>query len=127
MTPGSEGPALVARVLPNVTGIDKQFDYLVPDTLRGQVRVGTMVRVPLANRRIGGWVVALAASDDTAAAIALDRLKPIAKVTGEGPAPEVVALARWAAHRWAGRVRPILASASPASCRPIRPAGRISA
>ena len=47
------------------------------------------------------------------AAIALDRMKPIAKVTGEGPAPEVVALARWAAHRWAGRVRPILASASP--------------
>ena len=64
MTPGSGAPPLVARVLPNVTGIDKEFDYLVPDALRGQVRVGTMVRVPLAGRRIGGWVVALGDGDD---------------------------------------------------------------
>ncbi|MGD9702166.1 MAG: hypothetical protein AB7Q42_06320 [Acidimicrobiia bacterium] len=112
MNPGSEVPPLLARVLPNVTGIDKEFDYLVPDALRDQVRVGAMVRVPLAGRRIGGWVIALGPAD-VAAAVAPDRLKPIAKVSGNGPAPDVLELARWAAHRWAGRVRPILASASP--------------
>ena len=110
MTPAAGAPPLVARVVPNVTGIDKAFDYLVPDGLRDQVRVGTVVRVPLAGRRVGGWVAALGEPDGTVAA---DRMKPIAKVTGAGPAPDVVDLARWAAHRWAGRLRAVLSSASP--------------
>jgi hypothetical protein len=29
----------VARVVPDVTGVDKTFDYLVPDALHDQVRV----------------------------------------------------------------------------------------
>ena len=43
---GDDSPVLVARVVPDVTGLDKQFDYLVPDTLRERVRVGSLVRVP---------------------------------------------------------------------------------
>ena len=35
---------LVVRVLPDVPAIDKTFDYLVPDALRDQVRVGDVVR-----------------------------------------------------------------------------------
>ena len=50
---------VVARVLPDVRGLAKTFDYLVPDRLRDQVRVGALVRVPLGGRRVGGWVVAL--------------------------------------------------------------------
>ena len=48
----------VVRVLPDVPAIDKTFDYLVPDALGDQVRVGTVVRVELHGRRVGGWVVA---------------------------------------------------------------------
>jgi primosomal protein N' (replication factor Y) len=40
-------------------------------------------------------------------------LKPIAKVTGWGPPPELVDLARWAAWRWAGRTTALLGTASP--------------
>jgi primosomal protein N' (replication factor Y) len=40
-------------------------------------------------------------------------LKPIAKVTGWGPAPELFELAEWAAWRWAGRVPHFLRTASP--------------
>lgn len=40
-------------------------------------------------------------------------LKPLAKVTGHGPSPEVIDLARWAAWRWAGRPAQLLATASP--------------
>ena len=47
----------VVRVLPDVPAIDRAFDYLVPDALGDQVRVGTMVRVPLHGRRVAGWVV----------------------------------------------------------------------
>ena len=48
----------VVRVLPDVPAIDKAFDYLVPEHLGDQVRVGTVVRVELHGRRVGGWVVA---------------------------------------------------------------------
>ncbi len=101
----------MARVVPDVTGLDKEFDYLVPDAVREVVRVGTMVRVPLAGRRVGGWVVGLGPPTES---LPLERLRPLAKVTGHGPSADVIELARWASWRWAaGRLRPLLRSASP--------------
>ena len=99
----------VARILPNVTGLDKQFDYLVPDLLRDSVQLGTIVRVDLHGRRIGGWIVAF----DPADALDDEQLKPIAKVTGRGPASGLLDLADWAAVRWAARRRHFLVAASP--------------
>ena len=81
---------LVARVVPDVTGLDKQFDYLVPEPMRAHVAVGSMVRVPLHGRRVGGWVVSLGPPDGS---IALDRLVPLAKWSGIGPSAEVIELA----------------------------------
>jgi primosomal protein N' (replication factor Y) len=106
---GDATPALVARVVPDVTGLDKVFDYLVPDALAHRVTVGSMVRVPLHGRRVGGWVVALGEPDPQ-----VGRLVPIAKFSSVGPPAEVVELAQWAAPRWgAPRVRPFLVAASP--------------
>ncbi|MGZ4762308.1 MAG: primosomal protein N' family DNA-binding protein, partial [Ilumatobacteraceae bacterium] len=102
---------LVARVVPDVTGLDKQFDYVVPDALRDRVSIGSMVRVPLHGRRIGGWVVALGPPDGS---VSLARLVPLAKWSGAGPSAPMIDLGRWAAHRWAaGRLRPLLVAASP--------------
>ncbi|HVL05414.1 MAG TPA: hypothetical protein VM388_05470 [Acidimicrobiales bacterium] len=99
--------ARIARVLPDLP-LDKVFDYLIPDHLAAAVRVGTMVRVPLHGRRVGGWVVGLAGQAST------DRpLQPLAKVTGWGPPADLIALARWAAWRWAGRPAQLLGTASP--------------
>ncbi|HEY8092931.1 MAG TPA: hypothetical protein VID93_04090 [Acidimicrobiales bacterium] len=110
----------VARVVPDVTGLDKQFDYLIPDHLRDEVDVGTMVRVALAGRRVGGWVVGVGSPDD---AVPVAKLRPLAKVTGHGPPAELVALAAWAARRWAaGRLRPFLVAASPVRAVPVVPA-----
>lgn len=101
----------IARVLPNVTGLDRHFDYLVPDHLVGQVTVGSVVRVPLHGRRIGGWVIGLDPPEDPGgSALAL---KEISKVTGHGPSPEIIELAEWAAARWVGKRRSFLVAASP--------------
>jgi primosomal protein N' (replication factor Y) len=99
----------VARVLPNVTGLDKQFDYLVPQSLFASAQVGSIVRVDLHGRRIGGWIVSIDPSD----ALNTAELKPIAKVTGHGPSPNLIDLADWAAVRWAARRRHFLVAASP--------------
>ncbi len=106
------GTTRVARVLPDVTGLDKRFDYLVPDDLLDDVAVGTIVRVELHGRRVGGWVVGLSA--EPSAGLDVAALKPIAKVTGHGPSAELIELAEWASVRWAARrLRPFLVAASP--------------
>jgi primosomal protein N' (replication factor Y) (superfamily II helicase) len=102
---------LVARVVPDVSGLDKQFDYLVPEPMRARVAVGSMVRVLLHGRRVGGWVVSLGPPDGS---VALDRLMPLTKWSGIGPSEEIIEMARWASVRWgAGRLRPFMVAASP--------------
>ena len=88
--------------------LGRHFDYLVADGMEGRVGVGTLVRIELQGRRVGGWVVQLDSQPPEGTA-----LRPLAKVTGWGPPPEVVDLARWAAHRWAGREVSLFRTASP--------------
>ena len=51
-----------ARVVIDEPAVEKPFDYLVPENLGDQVRVGALVRVPLHGRRVGGWVRSLGVS-----------------------------------------------------------------
>ena len=88
-----------------MAGIDKEFDYLVPDGAR--VDVGTQVRVDLHGRRVGGWLTAVGVEPEPERS-----LRPIAKVRGAGPEPVLVDLAGWAAWRWAARRRSFLVTAS---------------
>jgi primosomal protein N' (replication factor Y) len=99
---------VTARVVPDVRTLSKSFDYLVPEPLRDQVRVGTLVRIPLQGRRVGGWVVEVGSMPPDGVA-----LKPLGKVTGWGPPAELVDVAQWAAWRWAGPVTAFLGTASP--------------
>lgn len=101
----------VARVVVDVTGVDKTFDYLVPDDIADQVSVGTRVRVPLHRREVSGWVLAVMSA--THSEVDVQRLLPIARVTSLGPSAEIVALIEWAAHRYVSRLRPFFVSASP--------------
>jgi primosomal protein N' (replication factor Y) len=93
-------------VLPDVPAIDKEFDYLVPEGM--QVHLGDVVRIDLHGRRVGGWVVALDPRPEPGVV-----LKPLAKVSGRGPAPELIELADWASLRWVGRRASFLRTASP--------------
>jgi primosomal protein N' (replication factor Y) len=94
-------------VVPAVAGIDRVFDYVVPDELAPAVRTGSVVRIDLAGRRVGGWVVADGVVPPGGLA-----LRPLARVSGWGPEPEVVDLSAWVAWRWAGRRRSVLSTAS---------------
>src|SRR5688572_11634020 len=85
-------PGRVVRVVPDVAGIAKRFDYVVPARLDDAVAVGTLVRIDLHGRRVPGWVVDVDVSppDDVS-------LREIARVTGIGPSRDLVELADWAA------------------------------
>ena len=93
-------------MLPDVVGIDKEFDYLVPDDV--DVHVGDVVRIRLAGRPIGGWVTALDVEPAEGVTLA-----SVTRVSGRGPAPELLELSAWAAWRWAGRRPHLLRTASP--------------
>ena len=101
--------SLVVRVVPDISGIDKTFDYLVPERF-GNVEVGTIVRVPLNGRRVDAWVVDLIGSrtDDQSY-----ELKEILDVASIGPSIDVVALASWCSRRFVGPLRAVLSIASP--------------
>ena len=100
--------ALIVEVVPDVSGIDRVFAYEVPASLIGRVRVGSIVRVGLHARRVRGWVVAEATRLPPEV-----ELRPVEDVASHGPSPAVVELIFWAAWRYAGRLRPLLVSASP--------------
>ena len=100
----------VVRVRPDEPAIDRTFDYLVPSSMSEQIRVGTMVRIPLHGRRVGGWVV-----EDRVVPPSGVTLQSISKVSGWGPPPELFDLADWASWRWAGRPAALLRTASPPS------------
>jgi primosomal protein N' (replication factor Y) len=113
------------RVLPDVAGIDKTFDYAVPEAWAADGRdvlvvPGALVRIDLHGRRVGGWIVDVDVEPPAGVA-----LRPLAKVTGLGPPPDVIELARWVAWRWAGRLSAVLTSASPPGAVKGLPSSRV--
>jgi primosomal protein N' len=86
---------MIARVSLEIA-LRKEFDYLIPPGLAGQVEVGSRVQVPFGPRKIFGYVTALAEES------AVANLKPILRVAGASRGaglvtPKVLKLARWIA------------------------------
>jgi primosomal protein N' (replication factor Y) (superfamily II helicase) len=106
----------VARVLPDVAGFERELDYEVPPKFAADLRPGSVVRVPLQGRAVRGWVVAYPVQPPEGLA-----LRPIAKISGWGPEPELFELAGWAAWRWASRRRSLLFTASPQAAVRVLP------
>ncbi|MDA8302866.1 MAG: hypothetical protein M0005_15310 [Actinomycetota bacterium] len=93
--------------MPDVAGFDKELDYSVPAQMAGELRPGSVVRVPLRGRKVRGWVLAFPVEAPPGLG-----LRPLAKVSGWGPEPALIDLASWAAWWWAGRRRSLLVTAS---------------
>ena len=86
---------MIARVSLEIA-LRREFDYLIPPGLAGQIEVGSRVQVPFGSRKIFGYVTALAEES------AIANLKPILKVAGASRGaglvtPKVLKLARWIA------------------------------
>ncbi len=109
---------------PDITGIDRCFDYAVPHSWRRDKRaasleVGSRVRVDLHGRRVAAWVVDI----DPAPATDLSLLD-LQRWSGLGPSADVVELADWASMRWLGSPVHFLRTASPPRVVPsLRPGG----
>ncbi len=78
------------------------FDYRLPEELRGEVAVGSMLVVPFGRREILGVVTALRERSDVEES---RLLAPLRALDGDPPArptlpPDLVALARWLADEY---------------------------
>ncbi|WP_369133453.1 primosomal protein N' [Modestobacter sp. I12A-02662] len=102
----------MARVVVDVplAHLDRPFDYAVPDELAEQVVAGCRVRVRFAGKLLDGVVLELGDSTDHTG-----KLAPLAKVVSSEPVltPEVAALARSVADRYAGSMTDVLRLALP--------------
>jgi primosomal protein N' (replication factor Y) len=107
-------------VITDVSGIDKEFDYLVAARSTAAANVGAQVRVELHGRRVGGWIAAVGVDPPDGLA-----LRELAKIRGWGPEKDVVELAGWAAWRWASRRGAFLTAASPERAVSRLPAPRL--
>jgi primosomal protein N' (replication factor Y) len=113
-TPATPAPAAgpVARVAVDVplAHLDRFFDYAVPADLDDRVVPGCRVRVRFAGRLVDGYVVERAGRSGHTG-----RLTPLARCVSSEPvlAPEVAALARMIADRYAGSLADVLRLAVP--------------
>jgi len=98
-----------------LAGFDKLLHYTVPETLRGGMRVGSLVRVPIMNRSH----LALVLEKDTIPDIPLARLKAVSGILHEFPAltPDLLELARWMHQYYAARMEAVLEAMIPAAVR----------
>ncbi len=107
------GEGAIARIAVEVEPfhLDRPFDYLVPDDLRGRVRPGQRVQVGFSGRSRRGLVLEVLDRSDVDPA----RLRPLKKLLGEHvwATPEDVALLRWAADRFAAPLGDVLRHALP--------------
>ena len=103
---------MIARVSLEIA-LRKEFDYLIPPGLAGQIEVGSRVQVPFGPRKILGCVTALA--EESAHA----NLKPILKVIGAQTlvTPKVLKLARWIADYYCCAPEVALKSVLPEAVR----------
>ena len=104
-------------MVPDVSGIDKIFDYIVPESLVARVHVGARVRVNLNGRRVPGWIVSLANEEDAHLTVPRERLSEIVSVSGHGVEPDVVPLTRWLATEFFGSWRSALSRANAPTVR----------
>ncbi|MCW2776774.1 MAG: primosomal protein, partial [Frankiales bacterium] len=102
----------VARVAVDsgLAHLDRPFDYAVPEDLAEGAQAGCRVRVRFAGRLVDGVVLERAATSDSGRALA-----PLAALVSPEPVlvPEVGALVRAAADRWAGSLYDVLRLALP--------------
>ncbi|HKS36236.1 MAG TPA: transposase, partial [Verrucomicrobiae bacterium] len=103
---------MIARVTLELA-LRKEFDYLIPSELEGQVEVGTRVKVPFGPRQVMGCVTALIEQSPHT------HLRPILKTVGAQAlvTPGILKLARWIADYYCCPIEIALKSVLPEAVR----------
>jgi len=120
----------IAQVVPDlpIFAVDGGFAYRLPESLKREVQVGSMVRVPLSGRRVRGYVVGVRDGNDRG-------LKDVLSVSGELPVftPGLLETLRWCAFHYVAPLAVLLRRAVPASVprgrrgEPVPPMGEVPA
>ncbi len=98
-----------------MAGFDKLLHYRVPESLRADVRLGSLVRVPIVNRQKLAIVIEVDAIPDCAPA----KLKLVTAALHAFPAltPDLLALAKWMHAYYAARMESVFEAMIPAAVR----------
>jgi primosomal protein N' (replication factor Y) len=104
-------PSAIAQVEPMTTAraLRGPFDYRLPQELRGEVTIGSMLVVPFGRREILGVVTALADHSD----ISEEKLLPPLRALELGVPIDLVALAEWLAEEYCSTLARALALVLP--------------
>jgi primosomal protein N' (replication factor Y) len=110
VTPAEELPVARVAVDVSLAHLDRPFDYLVPQRLAAAAVPGCRVRVRFAGQLTGGYLLARAAASEHPG-----RLAYLERVVSPEPVlrPEIAALAREVADRYAGTLADVLRLAIP--------------
>ena len=110
VTPADDLPVARVAVDVSLAHLDRPFDYLVPQRLAALPVPGCRVRVRFAGQLAGGYLLARAAASDHPG-----RLAYLERVVSPEPVlrPEIAALAREVADRYAGTLADVLRLAIP--------------
>ena len=114
---GAAADAKVARVLTEIS-LNREFDYAIPEELRGRVHIGSVVRMPFGRRMVRGFVTALLETSPFEAA-GKGQLKSLAGLESDAPLfdERMVRLTRWIASYYVAPFERALAAAIPAPVR----------
>jgi primosomal protein N' (replication factor Y) (superfamily II helicase) len=98
-----------------LAGFDKLLHYKVPEMLRAQIAVGSLVRISIVNRLHLGIVAEFSEPVD----FPVSRLKPLADLVYPFPAlpPDLLSLARWMSSYYATKHDGIIEAMMPAAVR----------
>lgn len=103
---------MIAKVVVDVAA-DREFDYLIPESLAGQVQLGSRVNLTFGSRTTQGYVVGLSEHSSH------PKLKPLISVVGNKPyiAPHLLKLARWMADYYCAPVELAVQAILPGAVR----------
>ncbi len=102
----------IAKVVVEIA-LDREFDYLIPESLAGQVRLGSRVRAPFGHAMARGYVVGLADHS------ARQNLKSLDSLIGERPLLDetMLKLARWIGDYYAATIEQAIRTVLPCAVR----------
>ena len=98
-----------------LAGFDKLLHYRVPDSLQPEIRVGSLVRIPILRAQHLGIVAEIGAPRN----FPTDKLKPVAQVVYPFPAltADLLELARWMAGYYAAPLDAVIEGMIPVAVR----------